>query len=77
MFTERHTPKFLSILSDRYGRNKLLVLSAVGMALFEIGAAFSVNFIMLVTMRFLVGVFTAGARNSAFVYGTQFYQHSM
>jgi len=42
------------------------------MALFEIGAAFSVNFIMLVTMRFLVGVFTAGARNSAFVYGMQF-----
>jgi len=56
-------------LSDRYGRNKLLVISAVGMVLFEIGAAFSVNFGMLVIMRFVVGVFTAGARNAAYVYG--------
>ncbi|XP_067947492.1 organic cation transporter protein-like [Watersipora subatra] len=58
----------LADLSDRYGRSKLLLISNVSMMLCGIAAAFSVNFYMLIVMRFLLGIFTAGARNSGFVY---------
>ena len=34
-----------------------------------VAASFSVNYEMLVTMRLLLGIFTAGARNAGFVYG--------
>ncbi|XP_067943201.1 organic cation transporter-like protein [Watersipora subatra] len=58
----------LADLSDRYGRIRLLLISSVSMVLCGIAAAFSVNFYMLIMMRFLLGIFTAGSRNSGYVY---------
>ena len=53
----------------RFGRSKLLLISNIGMGVSGISASFAVNYPMLVTMRYLLGVFTAGARNSGFVHG--------
>jgi len=46
----------------------MLAFSAIGMTAFGIGAAYSVNYIMLIILRFFLGVFTAGARNASFVF---------
>lgn len=46
----------------------MLLVSNIGLVATGIAAAYSVNLIMLISMRFLNGIFVAGARNSAFVY---------
>ena len=59
----------LFLADVRYGRSKLLLISNIGMGVSGIAASFSVNLPMLAAMRFLLGVFAAGARNSGFVHG--------
>lgn len=49
-----------------------MVLSSGLMVVSGVAAAYSVNIEMLIIMRFLLGVFTAGARNAAFVYGKSY-----
>ena len=50
-----------------------MLISSFGMVGSGVAAAFSVNYEMLVVTRFLLGVFTAGARNAGFVYGTSLF----
>lgn len=59
----------LASLLDRFGRIKIILISALGMIATGVIASFSVNIEMLIIMRLLLGVFTAGIRNASFVYG--------
>ena len=57
------------MVAFRFGRIKIILISALGMIVTGVIASFSVNIEMLIVMRLLLGIFTAGIRNAAFVYG--------
>ena len=47
----------------------MLLISNLSMIASGVAASFSVNLEMLIVMRLILGIFTAGARNAGFVYG--------
>ncbi|XP_032522611.2 solute carrier family 22 member 6-A-like [Danaus plexippus] len=53
--------------SDRYGRRKTLLLSVVGLIVFGFAVSFSPDYITFTTLRFLLGVATAGTMVVSFV----------
>ncbi|KAL7873816.1 hypothetical protein AOLI_G00128870 [Acnodon oligacanthus] len=51
---------FFGILSDKYGRRKMLLVSFISSIIFSVASAFSTSFMMFATFRFLTGFSLAG-----------------
>lgn len=51
---------FIGTLSDRFGRKRLIVISALGISIPVLLAATATSFAQLLVWRFLVGIFTPG-----------------
>lgn len=51
---------FKSLISSRFGRRPLLLVSYLASVLFAVLSAFSTSYIMFVIMRFFVGLSLAG-----------------
>ncbi|KAL7861455.1 hypothetical protein SRHO_G00128960 [Serrasalmus rhombeus] len=51
---------FFGILSDKYGRKKMLLVSYVSSIVFSVASAFSTSFMMFAPFRFLTGFSLAG-----------------
>ncbi|XP_066538059.1 solute carrier family 22 member 7-like [Hoplias malabaricus] len=51
---------FFGVLSDKYGRKSMLLVSYISSMVFSVASAFSTNFMMFASLRFLTGFSLAG-----------------
>ncbi|XP_062846692.1 solute carrier family 22 member 13 [Trichomycterus rosablanca] len=58
-------------IADRYGRRFALLMSLAFQTVFGVAAAFSPNYPLYVTLRFIIGTTISGAIINAFVLGTE------